>query len=96
MNSCIETLIQIGSSSNENLAAQVVCYRILGLNKDFALMCMAELARRRELGDNFDYESFIEEEVKKMPKEEMYDISKLSNNIKFNIHSLTEIIKGKK
>lgn len=50
------------------LAAQVVVYRSLGLNKETAMLCMAELDRRRLAGDQFDFSFFIEEELKKIPK----------------------------
>jgi hypothetical protein len=57
----------IPSMSMDALAANVVVYKALGLYKDFAIKCMEELARRKNQGDTFDYEKFIEEELKKIP-----------------------------
>lgn len=62
------TIILLGSSFSESLAAQVVVYRSLGLNKEIAILCMAELARRRGLGEDFKYEEYIESEVAKIPR----------------------------
>jgi hypothetical protein len=90
-----ETHLLISQSSSEVLATQVVVYRSLGLNKTLALLSMAELARRRDLGEEFNYENFIEEELKKIPKIESFDVAGLSKNIKSNIHSFTETMKKK-
>lgn len=55
------------TASSEKLAAQVVAFRALGWNPDGATQCMIELCRRREQGDDFDFEKYIEEESKKIP-----------------------------
>lgn len=57
----------IPNMSMEALAANVVVYKSLGLHKDFAIKCMEELAIRRSKGDTFDYDKFIEDELKKIP-----------------------------
>jgi hypothetical protein len=74
---------QIKSSKSKSLAVWVIVYRTIGANKELSLRCMQELARRREeCGDDFDYEGFIEEEVKKFPKPEKMDIAKLLKMVK--------------
>ena len=57
--------------SSKALAATVVVYRSLGFAKDEARKAMAELARRKADGDEFDYETFIKEELDKLPKPEL-------------------------
>lgn len=52
----------------EDLAARVVAYRALGINRELATQCMVELARRRAAGENFDYEDFIAKELAKIPQ----------------------------
>lgn len=53
--------------SNERLCEIIVSSRYLNIMKDEAIICMEELAKRRENGDNFDFENFIENEIKKLP-----------------------------
>lgn len=59
-------LINIGSASSDWLAAQVVLYRTLSMHKEIAIIAMNELARRRDLGEVFTYEQFIDSEVEKI------------------------------
>ena len=58
---------EIKSCDSKFLAAQLVIYKALGIDREFALACMEELATRRKNGDDFEYESFIEEELAKIP-----------------------------
>lgn len=51
----------------KKLCEIIVTARYLGSMKTEAISCMEELARRRSEGETFDYESFIETEVKKLP-----------------------------
>jgi hypothetical protein len=74
--------------SNECLAAQIVVFRLLGLNKDISISCMEELMQREQDGDTFDYNSWIKNELKKSPKPESEDPNKL-------IKSLQGLIKTK-
>jgi len=62
--------INIEKLSNESLAAQVVVFRLLGINKDLSILCMEELVKRKQLGDTFDYDSWIKIELEKSPKPE--------------------------
>jgi|SRR3972149_4172990 len=61
----IQKCVAIIYSDSQSLAAQIVIYKMLGLNKQYALLCMEELFRRRELGEDFDYEEYIEEKLAK-------------------------------
>ena len=50
------------------LAAQVVAYRALGLDRDGSILAMQELVKRKEAGDEFDYEKFIADELSQLAK----------------------------
>ena len=64
----VQRVISIANSPSDAVAAQVVAFRVIGIGREFALICMSELARRRELGEDFDFENYIERETKKIPK----------------------------
>lgn len=68
------------TSNPEALAAQVVVYRALGINKQLAIQCMQELQyREKQPGYSFNYSEYIEIELKKFPQKEskpQYDIIK--------------------
>lgn len=88
-----QRILEIPQADSKLLAAHVVVYRTLGIEKEFALACMTELARRRDLGDDFDYESYIEAEIVKIPKlDELENISNLSRQIQ-NINAFKGVIK---
>lgn len=53
---------------SEGLASIVVVYRTFGLFKDDAKNAMAELMRRKDDGDLFEFENFITDEIEKLPK----------------------------
>lgn len=78
----VKLKLTISQASSEALAASVVAYRALGFNKDFALACMAELGRRRSLGEDFNFEEWIEIELAKIPKPEGLDLSKMGFSLK--------------
>lgn len=69
---------------SKGIAAFVVLYKVLGIQKEFAIFCMEELARRRSLGEDFDFETYIEEKVNLMPKQEIIDIKSITGLIKSN------------
>ena len=80
--------------SSDTLAAQVVVYKALGINKELAIQCMKELAVRRENGDLFEYEKYIETEVAKIPKiEEKPDTSIFTKMIADFVGDFTNITK---
>lgn len=54
--------------TSKSLAAIIVAYRSLGLFKDKARDAMVELARRKVEGDDFDYETWIDDKIKELPK----------------------------
>ena len=56
---------KILTTDSKNLAGFIVAHRVLGCWKEEAKACMIELSKRRINGDDFDFESFIAEEVKK-------------------------------
>lgn len=89
----LQKMLEIPQVDSKLLAAHIVVYRTLGIEKEFALACMEELARRRTLGEEFDYEIFIETEVAKIPKiDELENITNLSRQIK-NINTFKGVIK---
>lgn len=55
------------SYSSEYLAEIVITYKYIGLHKNVAIFAMQELSSRRSLGDNFNYEEYIESGVKSLP-----------------------------
>jgi hypothetical protein len=80
----VSRLISIGFSTSETLAAHVVVYRTLNLDKELALICMRELARRRLLGEDFDYETYIEEKIKTIPQMKGINLLGISNKMIFS------------
>lgn len=58
--------------TSQALAAIVVAHRTLGGFKTEAKSAMAELVfRRKQEGDDFDYEKYIEEKIAALPKQEI-------------------------
>lgn len=55
-------------ASSEALVGMVVAFRALGVAKEEARAAMIELMRRREEGDEFDFESMIKEKINALPK----------------------------
>lgn len=55
------------SGDSKALAVQIVVFRLLGIRKEIAIKCMEELQRRRQNGDDFKFEEYIEKELKKSP-----------------------------
>lgn len=68
--------------SSETLAARIVAFRALGLDRDLAILAMKELMIRRQAGEQFPFESWIEEELKKIPKLEKNNISSFIDIVK--------------
>jgi len=61
-------IINVNTFTSEKLADVIVTFRYLGCFKEEAIVSMKELARRRSLGDTFDFESYISTESAKLPK----------------------------
>ncbi len=53
--------------SSEKLCNIIVCYRYINYDEQLAIKCMNELSKRRVNGDNFDFESKIEDALKQLP-----------------------------
>ena len=68
--------LQLDSMKIERLCDIVVASRYLGSLKDEALLAMEELAKRRNSGDTFKFEEYIEIELKKLPSFNL-DINKI-------------------
>lgn len=75
------SLINVSNLSSEVLAARIVTYRILGIDKELAKIAMQELAKRRQNGDQFEYETWIQDQIFKMPKMDEKNISSVLNLI---------------
>lgn len=70
----------IKNATSKNLAGYIVAYRLLGFNKELSIKCMQELMNRRNNGDDFKFEDYIESELKDAPKPN--DLNKISNILK--------------
>lgn len=67
--------------SSEKLCDIIICNRYLGVYKDLAVSCMIELSNRRSNGNDFDFESYIDNNYKELPKLD-FTIPNFSNVIK--------------
>jgi hypothetical protein len=72
---------RVPTFTSEKLCSIVVCNRYFGNFKDMAVSCMEELAKRRIAGDNFDFESYIDQSLAGLPK------------LDFSIPDLAEVLK---
>lgn len=89
----IEELIRKNEISSEVLAAQIIAYRALGMDKDVSILAMQELAQRRLNGDSFKFEEFIESEIAKIPKIPTLDFKKLTGDL--SLQTLSSMIRKK-
>lgn len=55
-------------NNSKALAAIIVAYRSLGMCKAEAKDAMIELMRRKDNGDDFDFEKYINEKLSLLPK----------------------------
>lgn len=72
------------NKSSETLAIMIIAYRVLGLNKSVAIDAMQELYNRKQNGDEFDFQSFIDSnvnEIKKAHPQTNLDSMKLINSL---------------
>jgi len=79
-----QQMVSITTSPSETLAAHVVAYRTIGINKEIAIECMKELSKRRKSGEEFNFENYIEEQVAKIPKSKGIDYVKIIKNMIIN------------
>ena len=57
----------IPTFSSEKLCEMIVCDRYFGCFNEIAIICMEELSKRRQNGDAFVYETYINEAFKQLP-----------------------------
>lgn len=59
---------KIPSYSSEKLCEMIVCGRYIGFYPEVSVLCMEELAVRRDSGDVFDFETYIDTAYNSLPK----------------------------
>jgi hypothetical protein len=74
---------EILAASSKILAGYVVVYRLLKIYRERSEACMIELMNRRANGDDFNFEEYIENELKEAPKPN--DLNKISQILKVNL-----------
>lgn len=57
----------IHTYTSHKLCEIIVCDRYFGCFNEMAIICMEELSKRRQAGDNFAYEAYINEAFKQLP-----------------------------
>jgi hypothetical protein len=72
----VDFRIKLGTVVATKLCEIIVAHRYLGIMKDEAILCMQELARRRGLGDDFQFEEYIKALQEKLPKLKL-DVEKI-------------------
>jgi hypothetical protein len=77
----IEEYILTNKTSSKILAGYIITYRLLGIYKELSIKCMNVLNYRRSLGDDFEYEIYIEEEIKNSPKSNKININPIKQII---------------
>lgn len=70
-------ILCIPFAESDSLAAYIILYRTLGLERDIAVLAMYELSRRRMDGEVFDYESYIELKTQEISPPKAYDYSNM-------------------
>lgn len=58
----------IPSYPSKKLCEMIVVGRYVGFYPEISILCMEELAMRRDAGDNFDFETYIDEAYNSLPK----------------------------
>ncbi len=58
----------IPEQPSTKLADIVIAFRYLGWYRDLSIKSMEELSKRREAGDSFQFEQYIEDNIAKLPK----------------------------
>ena len=54
--------------SSHKLCEMIVCDRYFGFEKSISIPCMEELSKRRDNGDNFDFENYIDNSYNELPQ----------------------------
>jgi len=63
-----ELLTKLPEFKSIKLCDIIVAHRYLGFYKKLYVPCMQELAKRRIDGDSWDFEQYIDDQLKDMPK----------------------------
>lgn len=63
-----EIFSKLNNLSDERLCEIIIVDRYISINKELSLACMQELSNRRLNGNNFNFEEYIEEKFKELPK----------------------------
>jgi hypothetical protein len=73
----------VPSYSNEKLCEMIVCDRYFSMGKEISIICMEELGKRRETGDTFNFEEYIDKSFKELPELnfEMPDLRSILNQV---------------
>jgi len=81
-----EIIDNLSKYDSKKLCDIIICYRYLSLNKDLSILCMEELGKRRIIGDNFDFENYIDKSQKDLPtlNFSIPDIGAFLKNISFS------------
>ena len=88
-----EEIELITKDDSETLAARIVMFRMLNSFREEAKVAMIELMKRKQSGDSFDFEAFIENTI----KENSIDLKMPTfNNLKRNFmeKSIYNFMKG--
>jgi len=69
--------------TSQKICSMIVCDRYFGIDEELAIACMEELSNRRLLGDDFDFENYIDEKLNELPKLDFSipDIKSILGNI---------------
>ena len=59
---------KIPSYTSQKLCEMIVCGRYIGFYPELSISCMEELAMRRDAGDKFDFETYIDKAYQSLPK----------------------------
>jgi len=60
--------LNLQTYSSEKIADMIISFRYLKSSFDIQILCMQELARRRTLGEEFNFEDYIDEKLSSLPK----------------------------
>lgn len=73
--------LNITSFSSEKLCEIIATFRYLGMMKDYAIKSMEELSKRRDAGDQFNFETRVNEILQSFPTFKL-DLKKIFNTPK--------------
>jgi len=63
----VDFTAELQDTFSTNLCDVIITFRYLGVFKARAIACMKELAQRRANGDTFEFEEYIQTQMKTMP-----------------------------